>query len=162
MQTFIADGRVSDIPQDAVGKTSNGNVSFKFDFVCDSSLLDENRKPTPSFFHVQMYGKQAEVMAKSLSKGSPILLKGEIIQRSYTSKGGQRRSYQYIAPAQFDGITFLESKDAAVKRRQAQVPGTNISSLNQLQLIKKLKEVQLTLSPWMLMNLSKVQCSTWL
>lgn len=59
MQTFIADGRVSDIPQDAVGKTSNGNVSFKFDFVCDSSLLDENRKPTPSFFHVQMYGKQA-------------------------------------------------------------------------------------------------------
>lgn len=100
MQTFIADGRVSDIPQDAVGKTSNGNVSFKFDFVCDSSLLDENRKPTPSFFHVQMYGKQAEVMAKSLSKGSPILLKGEIIQRSYTSKGGQRR--------------------------QAQVPGTNI------------------------------------
>ena len=117
MQTFIADGRVSDIPQDAVGKTSNGNVSFKFDFVCDSSLLDENRKPTPSFFHVQMYGKQAEVMAKSLSKGSPILLKGEIIQR---------RSYQYIAPAQFDGITFLESKDAAVKRRQAQVPGTNI------------------------------------
>ena len=126
MQTFIADGRVSDIPQDAVGKTSNGNVSFKFDFVCDSSLLDENRKPTPSFFHVQMYGKQAEVMAKSLSKGSPILLKGEIIQRSYTSKVGQRRSYQYISTAQFDGITFLESKDAAVKRRQAQVPGTNI------------------------------------
>ena len=126
MQTFIADGRVSDIPQDAVGKTSNGNVSFKFDFVCDSSLLDENRKPTPSFFHVQMYGKQAEVMAKSLSKGSPILLKGEIVQRSYTNKDGQRRSYQYIAPAQFDGITFLESKDAAVKRRQAQVPGTNI------------------------------------
>lgn len=78
MQTFIADGRVSDIPQDAVGKTSNGNVSFKFDFVCDSSLLDENRKPTPSFFHVQMYGKQAEVMAKSLSKGSPILLKEKL------------------------------------------------------------------------------------
>ena len=125
MQTFIADGRVSDIPQDAVGKTSNGNVSFKFDFVCDSSLLDENRKPTPSFFHVQMYGKQAEVMAKSLSKGSPILLKGEIIQRSYT-KDGQRRSYQYIAPAQFDGVTFLESKDAAAKRRQAQAPENNI------------------------------------
>ena len=98
MQTFIADGRVSDIPQDAVGKTSNGNASFKFDFVCDSSLLDENRKPTPSFFHVQVYGKQAEVMGQSLSKGSPILLKGEIIQRSYTNKDGQRRSYQYIAP----------------------------------------------------------------
>lgn len=126
MQSFIANGRVVAIPSDAVEKTSTGHVSFKFEFVCDSSLLDENRKPTPSFFHVQMYGKQAEVMAKSLSKGSPILLKGEIVQRSYTNKDGQRRSYQYIAPAQFDGITFLESKDAAVKRRQAQVPETNI------------------------------------
>lgn len=129
MQIFIADGRVSDIPKDAVGKTANGNTSFKFDFACDSSLLDENHKPIPSFFHVQVYGKQAEVMAQSLTKGSPILLKGEIVQRIYTNREGQRRSYQYIAPTQFDGITFLESKDAAKKRRQAQTAqasGNNI------------------------------------
>lgn len=73
MQEFIANGRVANIPDDAVGKTANGNVSFKFDFVCDSSLLDE-----------------------------------------------QRRTYQYIAPAQIGGITFLETKTAAAKRRQSQ------------------------------------------
>ncbi|WP_444810961.1 single-stranded DNA-binding protein, partial [Streptococcus canis] len=47
-------------------------------------------KPLTSFFHVQVYGKQAEMMAQSLSKGSPILIKGEMIQRSYTNSQGQR------------------------------------------------------------------------
>ncbi|WP_061459315.1 single-stranded DNA-binding protein [Streptococcus gallolyticus] len=120
MQEFIANGRVANIPDDAVGKTANGNVSFKFDFVCDSSLLDEQQKPLSTFFPVQVYGKQAEIMVQSLSKGSPILIKGEIIQRVYTNKNGQRRTYQYIAPAQIGGITFLENKTAAAKRRQSQ------------------------------------------
>lgn len=119
MQEFIANGRVANIPDDAVGKTANGNVSFKFDFVCDSSLLDEQQKPIPIFFPVQVYGKQAEIMVQSLSKGSPILIKGEIIQRVYTNKNGQHRTYQYIAPAQIGGITFLETKTAAAKRRQS-------------------------------------------
>ncbi|MCC9884684.1 single-stranded DNA-binding protein [Streptococcus agalactiae] len=120
MQEFIANGRVANIPDDAVGRTANGHVSFKFDFVCDSSLLDDQQKPMPTFFPVQTYGKQAEVMAQSLSKGSPILIKGEIIQRIYTDKNGQRRTYQYLAPAQIAGITFLENKTAAAKRRQSQ------------------------------------------
>ena len=118
MQTFIAQGRVSDIPTDAIGKSAKGHFSFKFDFVCDSNFLDENGKALPSFFHVQVYGKQAEVMANSLSKGSPILIKGEIVQRPYTNNQGQRKVYQYIAPSQHDGITFLESRENAERRRQ--------------------------------------------
>ena len=47
------------------------------------------------------------------------LIKGEIIQRVYTNKNGQHRTYQYIAPAQIGGITFLETKTAAAKRRQS-------------------------------------------
>ncbi|MEY8436005.1 single-stranded DNA-binding protein [Streptococcus hyointestinalis] len=128
MQEFIAYGRVSNIPGTAVGRTSNGNVSFKFDFVCDSSLLDDKGKPTPSFFHVQVYGKQAELMAQSLSKGSPILIKGEIIQRSYTDNLGEQRTYQYIAPALLGGITFLENKEVALKRKQKQAAPQPASS----------------------------------
>lgn len=130
MQSFIANGRVSDIPSDAVGKTSNGHVSFKFEFVCDTSQQDQEGKTLPTFFHVQVYGKQAEVMAQSLVKGSPILIKGEIIQRPYTNSQGQRRTYQFIAPALQGGITFLESKEAANRRKQEQLnmqmqPGDN-------------------------------------
>ena len=120
MQEFIAYGRVSNISKNAVGRTSNGHVSFKFDFVCDSSLLDDKGKSSPSFFHIQVYGKQAELMAQSLSKGSPILIKGEIIQRYYTDDSGKQRTYQYIAPALHGGITFPETKEAALKRKQKQ------------------------------------------
>lgn len=118
MQEFIANGRVSNVPDDAVGKTANGHVSFKFEFVCDSSQQDQEGKALPAFFHVQVYGKQAEIMAQSLSKGSPILIKGEIIQRPYTNQQGQRRTFQYISPSQHDGITFLEGKEAAQRRKQ--------------------------------------------
>lgn len=121
MQSFIANGRVSDIPSDAVGKTANGHISFKFEFVCDTSQQDQGGKTLPAFFHVQVYGKQAEIMAQSLVKGSPILIKGEIIQRPYTNSQGQRRTYQFIAPALQGGITFLESKDAANRRKQEQL-----------------------------------------
>lgn len=124
MQTFMANGRVADVPDDAVGRTANGHVSFKFDFACDTSQQDQEGKGLATFFHVQVYGKQAEVMAQSLVKGSPILIKGEIIQRSYTNKEGKRRNYQYISPSQHDGITFLESKEAANQRKLRQLNGT--------------------------------------
>lgn len=128
MQEFIANGRVSDIPRDAVGRTANGAISFKFDFACDTSLQGSDGKPLTSFFHVQVYGKQAEMMAQSLSKGSPILIKGEIIQRSYTNKEGQRRTYQYIAPSLHDGITFLESKEDSNKRKRHQIDTPSVDS----------------------------------
>ncbi|HEO6721954.1 TPA: single-stranded DNA-binding protein [Streptococcus agalactiae] len=121
MQEFIANGRVSNIPNDAVGRTANEHVSFKFEFVCDSSQQDQEGKALPAFFHVQVYGKQAEIMAQSLSKGSPILIKGEIIQCPYTNQQGERRTFQYISPSQHDGITFLESKEAAKRRKQGNV-----------------------------------------
>ncbi|MFS9253464.1 single-stranded DNA-binding protein, partial [Streptococcus infantis] len=63
---------------------------------------------------------QAELMAQSLSKGSPILLKGEIIQRPYNDEHGQRRTYQFISPNQQGGITFLENKEASNRRKQEQ------------------------------------------
>lgn len=134
MQSFIANGRVSDIPSDAVGKTSNGHVSFKFEFVCDTSQQDQEGKTLPAFFHVQVYGKQAEVMAQSLVKGSPVLIKGEIIQRRYTNNQGQRRTYQFIAPALQGGITFLESKDATNRRKQEQFNMQQQPSENQKSL----------------------------
>ena len=120
MQVFIASGRVAFIPNDAVDRTKNGHTSFKFEFVCDSSMTDDTNKPIPSFFHVQVYGKQAELMAQSLSKGSPILLKGEIIQRPYNDEQDQRRTYQFISPNQQGGITFLENREASNRRKQEQ------------------------------------------
>ena len=86
-------------------------------FVCDSSMTDDTNKPISSFFHVQVYGKQAELMAQSLSKGSPILLKGEIIQRPYNDEQGQRRTYQFI-PKSTRRNHFPENREASNRRKQ--------------------------------------------
>ena len=83
-------------------------------------MTDDTNKPISNFFHVQVYGKQAELMAQSLSKGSPILLKGEIIQRPYDDEQGQRRTYQFISPNQQGGISFLENREASNRRKQEQ------------------------------------------
>lgn len=60
-------------------------------------------------FHVQVYGKQAELMAQSLSKGSPILLKeklsNDLIMMNKVNVG--RIS---LFPNQQGGITFLENR----------------------------------------------------
>ncbi|HEN0543792.1 single-stranded DNA-binding protein [Streptococcus agalactiae] len=118
MQTFIAYGRVaSDVE---IKKTINGKNSCRFEFVCDSGQLDDNKKPIPSFFHVQVYGKQAEVVSESLSKGSPILVEGEIVQKPYVDKQGNRKIFQYLAPNLYKGIIFLETKAASQKRQGKQ------------------------------------------
>ena len=108
MQQFIANGRVSDIPEDAVGRTANGNISFKFDFACDSSLQGNDGKPLTSFFHVQVYGKQAEsVRCIELSKAGSAasclqLLVGTRFNPQYrTAKFGDIRQQQYFGARPF-------------------------------------------------------------
>ena len=120
MQEFIANGRVASIPDDAVGRTANGHVSFKF-VICsvDSSLLDEQRKPILVFSRSSsMVNKQRSWQQRLIQKCHLLLVKGEIIQRPYTNNQGQRRSFQYLSPSQQGRITFLESKEAANKRKE--------------------------------------------
>jgi single-stranded DNA-binding protein len=126
MQLFVAYGRVAKIPTDAFGESRKGTPYFKFDFVCDSSQRDAQGKFIPSFFHVETYGKQAELMYQSLSKGSPILVKGEIVQRPYLNDQQQQRTYQVLYPSLTDGITFLESKTVSEQRRR---PGLGLQTV---------------------------------
>jgi len=60
-----------------------------------------------SFFDVVCFGKTAEACEKYLSKGKPILVDGELVQRSWESKDGQKRSKIEITARD---VQFLESK----------------------------------------------------
>lgn len=88
MQTFIANGRVAVIADDALGRTNKGTTTFKFNFVCDSSQQGDDGRPLPTFFPVQLYGSQADFMSRSLSIGSPILVKGRLSNVSIPIKTG--------------------------------------------------------------------------
>ncbi|MCQ9212401.1 MULTISPECIES: single-stranded DNA-binding protein [unclassified Streptococcus] len=119
MQVFVANGRVAFIPQDAFKQYPDGKTSFKFDFACDSSLLRDG-KPLTTFLHVQTSGKQAENLYHSLSVGSPILLKGELVDAPYTDGEGNKRVFRYVMPHKIDGVTYLESKEESLLRKERQ------------------------------------------
>lgn len=119
MQIFIAEGRVCRINNQEVTQTKNGKSKFQFDFACDSSFKKPNDEGTYSTFnHVVTYGKQAEMLNDSLTVGSPILIKGELIDSPYVNSDGEKRIFRFILPDKMNGVTFLESKDAGLLRKK--------------------------------------------
>lgn len=122
MQQFIAKGNVSKLNESDFRFNAKGNGAFKFDFVTDSNyILQETGEKLPIFFHVEIYGKQAEICAESLSVGSPILLSGEIIKRPYKDEKGENRYYEFIMPDIKKGITFLEGREASNLRKTTNI-----------------------------------------
>lgn len=118
MQIYIANGRVSLIKTPEVIKSKNGTSKFQFDFVTDSTYKDSEGNTLSTFFHVISYGKQAELLANVLAVGSPILIRGQVIDRPYKNEKNERRTYRFILPDKQDGITFLEGKEAGLLRKK--------------------------------------------
>ena len=119
MQWFIANANVSRLDENDFSFNNNGNGKFKFDVVTESSYKDMNTNEyLPTFFHVEVYGKQAEDCAEYLSVGSPIMIVGEIIKRPYKDSDNQSKVYEFILPEKPRGITFLEGREAGNMRKQ--------------------------------------------
>lgn len=67
--------------------------------VCNGSICHDSRRKgqsgdwedVPNFFYFVAFGKAAEVLARK-QKGDRIVLNGELTQRSWESKEGERRS----------------------------------------------------------------------
>lgn len=118
MQIYIANGRVSRIKNPEISKSSKGTPKFQFDFVTDSTFMDKDGNTLSTFLHVISYGKQAEFLANTLSVGSPILIRGQLIDRPYRNEKEERRTYRFILPDKQDGITFLEGKEAGLLRKK--------------------------------------------
>ncbi|MGM0183347.1 hypothetical protein IGK74_002312 [Enterococcus sp. AZ150] len=118
MQSYIATGYVSKISDDSFSFNGNGTGILKFDFMTVSNYYDPNTKEKLNIsFHVETYSKQAEYFAETLFVGCPILLKGEIVKRSYVDSNGERKFYEFIFPDQNNGITFMENKEQSELRR---------------------------------------------
>ena len=65
------------------------------------------------FIPVVFWRKQAEIVAKYLTKGSKILVEGAITNRSYETDQGQRQVVEVVG----NRVEFLESKGATQKEQ---------------------------------------------
>lgn len=61
-----------------------------------------------SFFQVTVFGKQAEIATKYLSKGSPVAIDGRLHQDRWTTDGGDNRSAVKVIS---ENLTLISTRD---------------------------------------------------
>lgn len=86
--------------------TASGKSVAKFNFAVNRRFKQEG-KPEADFFQCVAFGKTAETLAQYTSKGTKIILWGEIQNNDYTDDAGQKH---YRMQVVIDGFEFCESK----------------------------------------------------
>jgi single-strand DNA-binding protein len=74
--------------------TPKGTAVCQLGIAVNSNYTDKegNKKEEVTFVDVDVFGRQAEVIAKYMSKGRPILVEGRLKLDSWESKEGEKRS----------------------------------------------------------------------
>lgn len=73
----------------------------------------------PNFFDVSVWGKQGEVCAQYLSKGSPVAIDGKLRWREWEIDGGGKRQAVDIDVGPRGSVQFLPSNQQAEPAQQS-------------------------------------------
>ena len=93
----------------------NNTLTVKFDVAVDRRYKREGQ-PTSDFFRCVAFGKTAEFIEKYFTKGSKIVIDGEIQNNNWTDQNGQKHYGDQIVVNQAE---FGESKATADANRAA-------------------------------------------
>jgi len=90
--------------------TSNGSSVAKFSLAThDYYKNNKGEKVKETQWHnVVLWGKQAELANEMVAKGSPLLVTGKIMYRTYDDDAGNRK---YICEIKGNGFTMLGKKE---------------------------------------------------
>lgn len=111
MNNYIATGRVANEP--VFGKTQNQKPKLTFTFIAKSRIKEGDEYLTFAV-PVIIYGKPAETLYDTLSKGSPLTLSGDLGTRIYADENGEKRYYTFL---QVDKYDYGESLEMALSRK---------------------------------------------
>lgn len=96
------------ITQDLELKTTPNGVSvLQFSIACDRRYQTKGEEKKSDFFNCVAWRNEAEFISKYWSKGRPILIEGELQNRSYDDKNGVKR---YVTEIIVDRATFTGDK----------------------------------------------------
>ena len=90
--------------------TPNGHSICKLGLAVSRtfSTRDGERREETAFVDIDAFGKQAEVIAKYMSKGRPIMVEGRLKLDQWESNEGQKRSKLGVV---LENFQFLGSRD---------------------------------------------------
>lgn len=96
------------ITQDLELKTTPSGISvLSFSIAVDRRFQTKGEERKSDFFNCVAWRNEAEFISRYWSKGRPILVEGELQNRSYTAKDGNTR---YITEIIVDRATFTGDK----------------------------------------------------
>ena len=88
----------------------SGSIKASFTLATDESYKDSKGKKVENtqWHNVIAWGKSAELMKSILSKGSKVLVRGKILNRSYDDKDGVKK---YITEIQANEFVCMDTKE---------------------------------------------------
>lgn len=103
----------------AVAKFRVASTARKFDKTTNA-WIDE----PPTFLTVNVWRQQAEQVAETLTKGKRVVVVGQLKQRSYETKEGEKRTvYEIEAEDVAVSLKFATAKVTRANRQQSQQGG---------------------------------------
>ena len=122
-------------------------ASYKGTSVCQIGLAvnrtyrdsDGNNREDVTFVDIDAFGKQAEVVAKYMSKGRPILIEGRLHLDSWESKTGEKRnklkvileSFQFVGNRSDTGDTGYENVSPPSRKSDSSTTGTSHKNMDE-------------------------------
>lgn len=113
MNKVILCGRLTAIPE--IRYTGSNKPYTRFSLAVNRPKVQEKEQEV-DFINCISWGKQAEVLAKYLDKGSQILISGRIQTSSFNDKDGNKRTSTDIVVEEFE---FVGSKKQESKESKA-------------------------------------------
>ena len=95
---------------------STGNALTTFSLAVDRAFTGKDGQKQTYFFNIVVWGKSAEYCANNLSKGRLAAVKGNIQNRSYETKEGDKR---YITEIIAERVQILEWPSKGDKGEQS-------------------------------------------
>ena len=105
MNKVVLVGRLTRDPE--VRVFSNGNPVANFTLAINRNFKNKDGNIDADFIHVAVYGRQADVIHKYVTKGSQLGVDGRIQVRSYDAQDGSKR---YVTEVVADNIELMGSR----------------------------------------------------
>lgn len=124
MNTYVVNGRVAKEAQ--IEKTQSGTSRLTLTIISNTHVKEGEKYLTHSVQAV-FYGGSADLVSNSVTKGTPLLVSGEMAYRVYNDNDGKKRYYEFLKVNNFD---FLESKEMSTLRQSNTLREQNNQPLN--------------------------------
>ena len=105
MNKIILLGRL--VKDAEVKYTEGGKVVAVFTLAVDRPFAGQNGKREADFINCQLWGKSAETLGNTVTKGQRVLVDGRLQIRSYTAKDGSKR---YATEVVCNNFEYIERK----------------------------------------------------